>query len=247
LLTARTWWTGAIVLALSILVRPSAMLLPVTLAIPLAISNSQDRRQLILRPLVSAALVLVVLFPWAFRNHRVIDRWVWTTSNAGVTLYDGFNVAATGGSDQRFLAGMAQWLRQIPNEVDRSDYLAAEARRFVRDLPERAILLTFKKIARTWSPIPLSAEAGQSPLLMLVAAIYSVPLFALTIAGLLRANLPPRAKVFLLIPAIYFTAIHAVSVGSLRYRLPADVPMAAVAASTIKRSEGRGQRAGIVS
>jgi hypothetical protein len=37
-----------------------------------------------------------------------------------------------------------------------------------------------------------------------------------------------------MLPAIYFTAAVALSVGSLRYRLPADVPMAVVAAFSIK-------------
>jgi hypothetical protein len=37
-----------------------------------------------------------------------------------------------------------------------------------------------------------------------------------------------------MVPAIYFTAAVAFSVGSLRYRLPADVPMAVVAASAVR-------------
>jgi hypothetical protein len=37
------------------------------------------------------------------------------------------------------------------------------------------------------------------------------------------------AKAYLLAPAAYFTVVHAVSVGSIRYRVPADVPMAILA------------------
>jgi hypothetical protein len=59
--------------------------------------------------------------------------------------------------------------------------------------------------------------------------------------------------VFLLIPAIYFTAVHMLSVGSLRYRIPAEPPMAVIAASVAalpavgwKRS-GRGFEVGVES
>jgi hypothetical protein len=185
---------------------------------------------------------LIVLFPWALRNHLVLNRWLWTTSNAGITLYDGFHPTATGGSDQRFIEAMSEQLRLIPNEVDRSDYLASKAKQYARDNPARAATLALRKIARTWSPFPLSTEAAGNPLLTLVSAIYSVPLFALTIAGIFLRKLLAIAKVYLLVPAIYLTAIHALSVGSLRYRLPADVPMAVVAASCFQRAEVRGQR-----
>ncbi|MBC8105665.1 MAG: glycosyltransferase family 39 protein [Anaerolineae bacterium] len=236
-LTSRNWWIGSLILALSVLVRPSAMLLPMVLSM-IIVPTSRDR---IMRPFVSSALVLLVLFPWAYRNHRVIDRWVWTTSNGGITMYDGFHADATGASDQRFMISKITELQALPNEVDRSDHLTHQALEFIKANPGRSVVLALKKISRTWSPIPLSAEYGGNVRIVILAAIYTIPLFALTIVGLCRSNLSTPAKVFLLLPAIYFTAIHAFSVGSLRYRLPADVPMAVVAASTLKkRVEVRG-------
>jgi hypothetical protein len=61
-----------------------------------------------------------------------------------------------------------------------------------------------------------------------------VPFDMLVILGLCCGRLPWPVKVFLLVPAIYLTAIHAVSVGSLRYRLPAEGPMALLAAAGIQ-------------
>jgi hypothetical protein len=210
------------------------MMLPAVLAAASAV-GAASRRDLWVRPVMTGATCLIVLFPWAFRNRLVIDRWLWTTSNAGITLYDGFNPTATGGSDQRFILSMAHKLRTIPNEVDRSDYLANEARRFARDVPGHTFALTLRKIARTWSPVPLSTEASGNALLTLISAIYSVPLFLLAFVGIFLRKLPTIAKVYLLVPAIYLTVIHALSVGSLRYRLPADVSMAVVASSVVAR------------
>jgi hypothetical protein len=89
--------------------------------------------------------------------------------------------------------------------------------------------LAVVKVMRTWSPVPLSAEFGR-PFYKLVGALWAVPFDLLVILGCCYGRrLPRSAKVFLLIPAIYFTAVHALSVGSLRYRLPTEPPMALLA------------------
>ena len=76
--------------------------------------------------------------------------------------------------------------------------------------------------------MPLSAEFGR-PFYKIVGALWAVPFDVLVILGCSYGRLPRSAKVFLLIPAIYFTVVHALSVGSLRYRLPAEPPMGVIA------------------
>ena len=52
------------------------------------------------------------------------------------------------------------------------------------------------------------------------------------IAGLLLSRqLTRRAKLMLLAPAAYFTIVHALSVGSLRYRVPVEPELAVIAGS----------------
>ena len=227
------WWTGAVVLALSVLVRPSALLLPIFLAIGAAISNRRAGGPYLSRwvpPVATTVLLLelAVLLPWGYRNSRVLGAWVLTTTNAGVTLYDGLNPDATGASDQHFLRSMPQ-LRRM-NERDRSEYLSNLAWQYAKEHPARAVALAGRKIARTWSPVPLSDDYG-SRRNVIIASVYMVPFMILIVIGLWRGSPPASAKVFLLLPAIYFTIAHAASVGSLRYRVPADVPMAVLAAS----------------
>jgi hypothetical protein len=57
-----------------------------------------------------------------------------------------------------------------------------------------------------------------------------VPFYLVILVGLWLGPAPRAAKMFLAAPAVYFTMAHAVSVGSLRYRIPADVPMAVLVA-----------------
>jgi 4-amino-4-deoxy-L-arabinose transferase-like glycosyltransferase len=229
------WLAGGIVLASSVLVRPGAIGLPVILGVLAAMTNRRSdgtyqRRWPIPVGTTMLLLTVLALLPWAGRNRQVLGRWIWTSTNEGITRYDGFNPDATGGSDQRFVHVMPQLIRM--GETERNDYLAEQANQFIRQRPLDALRLAGAKILRTWSPRPLSDEFSR-PLYVAVALGYAIPLAGLFVAGLALAPLDRWAKLFLTAPAIYLTLTVALSVGSLRYRLPAEVPMAVLAAGTL--------------
>lgn len=233
---------GGIVLALSVLVRPSAAALPVVLGIVSVFVNYtpgliETKRRWLRLPVGTTMLLLtvLVLFPWALRNKTQLGQWIWLTTNGGVTRYDGFNPQATGASDQRFLSQPEMRILQHMSEVERDDYLSQQANNWIRQTwqrePSRLLRLTAVKIARTWSPVPLSAEFGSKKLYTIAAAAYSIPLLTLSVVGLWASKLPRLARLFLLSPILYFTMIHAVSVGSLRYRVPTEPVLAVLAAA----------------
>lgn len=233
---------GGIVLALSVHVRPSAALLPVLLGIVSVFVNYtpgliETKKRWLRLPVGSTMLLLtvLVLFPWALRNKTKMGQWIWLTTNGGVTRYDGFNAAATGASDQQFLVQPEMRILQHMSEVERDEYLSQQANNWIRqtwrDDAPRLLRLTAAKIARTWSPIPLSAEFGGKLLYKIAAAAYSIPLLTLSVVGLWASRLSLRARLFLLCPMLYFTMIHAVSVGSLRYRVPTEPLLAVLAAA----------------
>ena len=244
---------GGIVLALSVLVRPSAVVLPVVLGIVSVFVNYtpgliEGKRRWLRLPVGTSMLllVIVVLFPWALRNKTTLGHWIWLTTNGGVTRYDGFNPDATGASDQRFLEAAEFRILRHLNEVERDEYLSQQAGNYVRDRlqnePMRLVRLTAIKIARTWSPIPLSAEFGSKRLYTIAAAAYSIPFLTLSVVGLWASFLPRAARLFLLCPIVYFTMIHAVSVGSLRYRVPTEPLLAVLAAAGLMTIIDRIQR-----
>ncbi len=217
----------------SVYVRPGAIGLPVimTIAAQLVRNIPGDSRSFWRVPAgaLSVGLLILALLPWAFRNryHPQVGAWVWSTTNGGITLYDGLNPLADGSSDQ---SGFRTWPElQSMTEVQRSDYFTSLAKRFAMQHPDAAIQLAGKKILRTWSPIPLSAEYGQNRLYVLAGLGFALPLFILTIIGLWYGRVSRSIKLYLLLPAMYFTLVHSVTVGSLRYRVPADVPMSILA------------------
>jgi hypothetical protein len=177
--------------------------------------------------------VVIVLFPWAWRNahHPVLRSWIWTATNEGITTYDGFHEGATGASDQKpFLQEMRTLLLHM-DEVERDEFFAERAHGWIRAHPLRSIQLMGNKIARTWSPVPLSTEYGGKRGYVIIGLCYSLPFYVMILLALWRSGLATNAKVLLLIPAIYFTGVHALSVGSLRYRIPFEPPMAVLVGS----------------
>ncbi|MEM8873184.1 MAG: hypothetical protein AAGD32_02890 [Planctomycetota bacterium] len=241
------WWIGALILALSILVRPAGIGLPLMIAgFAVVLHNRHPFNagsRFPIPPVATVALLMaLVLTPWTLRNWHVVGEPIPTTTNSGVTLYDGLNPDATGASDQTVLQMMPQLRRMT--EVERHQYLAGRAKLFVAEHPWRVAELTVVKAARTWSPIPLSADFGGRMLYVIIAAAWAIPLFLLTIVGVVRGRLAWSTIVFLLLPAVYVTLVHAVTVGSLRYRLPAEPFLGIIAAAGLHALiQARGQSA----
>lgn len=239
----RAMLAGIALLALSVYIRPSALPLAALLAVAAALANRPEAhpykgntrfilREAALIGVIAAAASVLVLLPWAIRNarHPAVNAWVWTTTNNGITSYDGFHPGATGASDQTFTQAMPE-LRQM-SEVERSAHLAKLARQEIARDPARAAALAVRKVARTWSPMPLSSDYNRLRYI-LPGLLYTVPFFLLVAVGAVASELSRLAKLLLLLPAIYLTLIHAVSVGSIRYRIPAEPPMAVLAAAAV--------------
>lgn len=183
------WVLGCSLLALSVMVRPGAAAMPVILAAASAFVRPQSLR---VPPVACAVLLtLAVLLPWGFRNQHVLGTWVWTTTNAGITAYDGWNPDATGGSDQAgFVARMPHLA--LLSETQRNAYLLELARQFREDHPGRIPKLVVAKLLRTWSPAP--PAAADRPWVQRAAGWgYAGLVWPLALLGLL-APLKPRSN-----------------------------------------------------
>jgi 4-amino-4-deoxy-L-arabinose transferase-like glycosyltransferase len=233
-MVARKQLVGLVPLAIAVSVRPATMLLP---PIVCAIAAWPSRRAVMGWFQLGIAASFAVLFPWALRNHQTLGAWVWTTTNTGQTAWDGFRPGATGASDLATAPAVPE-IKGL-SEVDRDRVLGQLGRHYMLENIPRSVGLAVKKIARTWSPVPLSDEYA-SARNTIIGLCYALPLFVLTLVGLFRRNLPGPAKALCLLPAVYFTATVAISVGSLRYRIPAEPPMAVIAASVFVRRSTHG-------
>lgn len=225
----RQWGTAlisGIAIGVATLVRPTWLLAgPGFAAIYLATAR-EIRTSIVPAALVLAGLGLMLL-PWTVRNAFATGHFVPTTLWVGASLYDGLNPAATGASDMRFVETDGIYERLTEYEADR--HYRRAALEYARRHPARSIELAASKLWRFWNPLPNADQFG-SPWLALPVAGCSIVVLALAACGAWQAR---RALWLWLIPAapvLYFSLVHVVFVGSVRYRLPAEYALLVLSA-----------------
>ena len=132
---------------------------------------------------------------------------------------------ATGASDQTFLDEMPQ---RSNVRDDRSQYLSDKAKQYSGTI-RPAAKLALIKAGRTWSPAPLSPQTAMEDRAVGLATRCR---FRTVLAGLWGRRLGAPAKCFYCYGDISNGCSHALG-GVPAYRLPAEPPMAVIAASVL--------------
>jgi 4-amino-4-deoxy-L-arabinose transferase-like glycosyltransferase len=180
--------------------------------------------------------VTVALLPWVYRNHAVTGHWVVTSLWAGPSLYDGLNPTATGGSDMTFVD--EDGLYASLTEYEANSRYTQKAIAFATQHPARVAQLAIVKAGRFLSPF-LSASAVAAPQVNLPCLLwYTIFTFA-TLLGGYQLRQQRFVLLFLLWPLVQFLLVHMVFVGSVRYRLPVELPLAVLAAVGVRRLLGK--------
>jgi 4-amino-4-deoxy-L-arabinose transferase-like glycosyltransferase len=187
--------------------------------------------------------LLAVLLPWGLRNKRVTGHFVLTTLWVGPSLYDGLNPHATGDSDMTFFDQDNLMGARGLSEYEMDRHYRAAAWRFASENPGRACELSFVKLRRFWNPWPNAAQFDHWAARLILGGFYVLMMACAGIGGW-RERRRFRLLAFSAGPILYFAAIHAVFVSSLRYRLPAEYPLLVLSALGVRSLLGclRGQR-----
>jgi hypothetical protein len=186
--------------------------------------------------------ICLAMLPWWIRNAHVTGHFVPTTLQVGASLYDGLSPYATGASDMKQVDQfVAEYRRQAP-AVDGESSAAIEYRtdRRLREAaldwavahPGSALQLAGIKLLRMWNVWPNEASFSSWPVRLVVAVSY-VPLLILGVIGAFRTIHRGWPYMLCWLPAIYFSVLHAVFVGSIRYRQPAMLGLIVLAAAAI--------------
>lgn len=217
----RTLAMGLVVgmcLGLGSLMRSSNLLMPIAL-LPMvwAFSGGRSRRRVgaMVAFLFGAAILLL---PTVIRNYGLFDHFVPVHTSGGASLMEAWGPWADGspGMDRIeypvFPPGADEYVR---------DQLCREAAfAWAAEHPMDVLSLALAKLRRTWS-ITINAPGYSSILYELVGWLTTAPEFALALVGAFLLRRRRSTVLFLLLPAIYFTLLHMVFVGSVRYRIPA--------------------------
>ena len=196
--------------------RSSFLLMPLFL-LPFLLWRRQGRARMAGAWAVSMALMGLVMLPWIVRNYRVFERFVPATLQVGESLYEANSPHADGGPAMDRIDWVAERGGVEMGEYDNNEYYKRAAVRWMREHPGRMAALAVEKFKRFWNPLP-NYGPYRRPLYAAVSLLAGVPLLILAAVGALRR----RGSAFGLLigPVLYYTLMHMIFVGSVRYRIP---------------------------
>lgn len=226
------------------LMRPSWLLFT-PLALMIACLDADQRRRALRISIWMLLGLILAMSPWWIRNAMVTGHFVPTTLQVGESLYDGWNPQATGASDMRFVDEFRQQLRQedaasgmARQELDESFERRLDRRmrdaalRWAVNHPMEALRLAGVKFLRIWNVWPNEPTLANWRFGLLVLVGY-VPLLIAGAYGAWRWASAGWPYQLCFLPAFYFTALHMIFVGSIRYRQPAMVALLVLAAGVV--------------
>jgi len=224
--TARDWAQcieGSILaglgLALSALLR-SSFLLFLPFAAPFWLIMAKKKKFALAAILITGAFLFIGVLPWGYRNKKLTGHYVFSTLTTGRSLYEACGPYADGGPAMH----KTVWPEESRPETGKSEYdsdmvLKQKAKEYMQEHPGRTIKLALVKFKRFWNIVPNFA-AYRKPFYIVASVLMYVPVLVLGLLGMWKCRTRLRRILFLLLPIIYFTLMHMVFVGSIRYREP---------------------------
>ncbi len=228
---------AGLLMGLAVLTRTSAAVLGAAVMLWMVKSMRAHFKTAILFSTLFAVSAALVITPWMLRNYHQFGAPM-LSSNGGRNLWLGNNPESTinTGSNIEMPEELAFRIANA-SEVEADRIYTDEAKQFIRTHPKSFILLTLKKGLSLWRFDPSPTTKGYDVLEYLyeVASIVSyAPIFLLAIFGFWVASKEHRDIMLMwLLFALFFTALHAVFIVKVRFRLPLDVFLIIMAAYAV--------------
>jgi hypothetical protein len=225
---------GSVAMAGAILTRPHiAILAPILVLVfshlgaPFAIGRAL--RNL----LVFFGCTVLLMAPWWWHNFEKYHAFIPLNLGGGIVLYSGNNpMNHTGGG----IGGVdydPNAFAEIADPIARDKALRAAATQYILENPVRFVELALLKFARLWRPWPYANEYS-SGLVALVTAASFLPILLCAALGCFMAwKRRSQSVTPILLFIVYTTAVHVVTIASLRYRFPMEPFLVVLAAPVL--------------
>jgi hypothetical protein len=145
----------------------------------------------------------------------------------GRSLYEANNPEATGGPGMHVVAQEAAQRnadraeKGLPplTEYEDNVYFRKKALTYMREHPGRTLRLAGVKCVRFWNAIP-NYVGYRGWLYIAISLLTYVPVVGFGLVGLVAVRRQLARCGLLLMPVLYFSLLHMIFVGSIRYRMP---------------------------
>jgi 4-amino-4-deoxy-L-arabinose transferase-like glycosyltransferase len=182
--------------------------------------------------IIAAGLFFVAILPWGIRNMGALGAFHLSTANSGHVLWEGNNpyntTGGVAGGDLRYLEEMPEDL----GELDQDNWQREMAVAFIREHPGRFTRLALKKFVRFWNIWP-NAPGFDRGMYRWIAFASFTPVLLLALSSLYVLSSQWRQTILIWLFICYYTALHMVTIGSLRYRLPLEPLLLALAVASL--------------
>jgi hypothetical protein len=198
------------------------------------------------RTLPSALIVLVttgaVLAPWTIRNYSLFGRWGVVTTNMGLNLLIGNSENARPGLGTNIDLEHYHEAARGLGELERDRFFRDKALEWLRENPREAVDLYVGKLVQHFScreELATSSEASRFRTFLM--AVTYIPLLGIAAVGLLLGlgRRPHPIEVMLWALYVAGALLMAVFFTRIRFRLPLDLMLLALAGGTLGRIAGR--------
>jgi hypothetical protein len=207
---------------------------PLLMAATAWLTGASWRRSLVILA-TAFCFYAACLTPWWIRNATVLHSFVPLTTGAAMNLYLGNNPHnLTAGIDWTtdVDSAEAQRILAMPNELERQRTFSRLAVDYIKAEPVTFLHNAAKKFARFWNIVPNASEY-KSPAYAALSALSFGPVLLLALFCALWRWRDWRSLAPLYLVIGYFTFVHMVTIASLRYRLPIEPLLIALAAGPI--------------
>lgn len=231
---------GSVFLVLGILVRPAIDLLAPALVFLFAMVTHRAPLRAALFRVGQYALVYVVLMgPWWAHNYAKYGEFVRLNPGDGIPFYSGNNPMNRSGGG---VAGQAKEsdmdlapFYAIKDPIERNAALKEAAWTFIRENPGRFLELAGVKFVRFWRLWPYAGEY-EKPSIIATSVLSYGSFLVLSLVFLVRdGHRHLRVLTPVLVLAAYLTAVHMVTIGSIRYRFPLEPALLILGSLLISR------------
>lgn len=186
---------------------------------------------------ISGCLTFLVLFcltvsPWVIRNYIHFDTLLISTSGSGQVLWEGNNPWNQTGGVADPAWGYNENLPENLNELETDLWKKEQALEYIQENFKQFNVLAFKKLVRFWHLWP-NDQQFQSRFYLLVSLLSFGPVLLLALSSTLLLRHRWKLTIILWLFVGYYTLLHAITIGSIRYRLPLEPLLIVLASGSI--------------
>jgi len=218
------WWSAAVLLAVSVLVRPSLdIAIPVLILAFSVLVHREGPKTAGKRLGQYLAVYLVVMTPWWAHQFVKYDAFVRLNLGDGIVLYAGNNpMNKTGGGITGVDVDSAKFFELRHDPIARNEALKRAAFAYIREDPGRFLAMAGVKFLRFWRLWPYAPRYRTMPVIIVSLLSYGVMLAAAIWCLVANSREHWRAFAPIVLTAGYLSLVHMITIGSIRYRFPLE-------------------------